>query len=66
MHVLASYLYVTSSASAHTHTHTLTQTLGVAKSNNWPISKGKLLSEHPQVFHKFINEISLEKLNEVG
>jgi hypothetical protein len=39
--------------------------LGAAKSNNWPISKRKLLNEHPQVFLKFINEI-LEKLNEVG
>jgi hypothetical protein len=40
--------------------------LGVAKTNNWPISKRRLLSEHSQVFHKFIHELPLEKLNEVG
>jgi ribonuclease HI len=39
--------------------------LGVAKTNNWPISKRRLLSEHSQVFHKFSHEISLEQLNEV-
>jgi hypothetical protein len=39
--------------------------LGVAKTNNSPMSKRRLISEHFQLFYKFIHEISLEKLNEV-
>jgi hypothetical protein len=38
---------------------------GYMDGRNWPISKRRLLSEHSQLFHKFIHEISLEQLNEV-
>ena len=37
---------------------------GVSKTDNWPISKNRLISEHFKSFSKFIHEISLEKLNE--
>ena len=39
--------------------------LGVSKTDNWPLSKNRLISEHFQPFSKFIHEISLEKLNEM-
>jgi hypothetical protein len=39
--------------------------LGVAKTNNWPLSKSRPICKHFQSFYKFIHEISLEKLNEV-
>jgi hypothetical protein len=38
--------------------------LGVAKTDNWPLSKSRLIRNHFQLFSKFIHEISLEKLNE--
>ena len=37
---------------------------GVSKTDNWPLSKNRLISEHFKSFSKFIHEISLEKLNE--
>jgi hypothetical protein len=37
---------------------------GVAKTDNWPISRNRLILEHFKSFSKFIHEISLEKLNE--
>jgi hypothetical protein len=39
--------------------------LGVVKTDNWPISKNRLIREHFKSFSKFIREISLEKLNEM-
>ena len=38
---------------------------GVSKTDNWPLSKNRLISEHFKSFSKFIHEISLEKLNEI-
>jgi hypothetical protein len=38
---------------------------GVSKTDNWPLSKSRLILEHFQSFFKFIHEISLENLNEV-
>ena len=38
---------------------------GISKTDNWPLSKNRLISEHLQPFSKFIHEISLEKLNEM-
>jgi len=38
---------------------------GVAKTDNWPLSKSRLIHEHFRAFYKFIHEISLEKLNEM-
>ena len=38
---------------------------GVAKTDNWPLSKSRLIHEHFRTFYKFIHEISLEKLNEM-
>jgi hypothetical protein len=38
--------------------------LGVAKTDNWPLSKSSLIRDHFQLFSKFIHEISLENLNE--
>jgi hypothetical protein len=38
---------------------------GVSKTDNWPLSKSRLIREHYQSFSKFIHEISLEKLNEM-
>ena len=38
---------------------------GVSKTDNWPLSKNRLISEHFKSFSKFIHEISLEKLNEM-
>jgi len=37
---------------------------GVSETDNWPISKNRLISEHSKSFSKFIHEISFEKLNE--
>jgi hypothetical protein len=37
----------------------------VSKTDNWPLRKSRLISEHFQSFSKFIHEISLEKLNEM-
>jgi hypothetical protein len=39
--------------------------LGVANTDNWPISKNRLIREHFKSFSKFIHEISLKKLNEM-
>jgi hypothetical protein len=39
--------------------------LGVAKTDNWPISKNRIIREHLKSFSKFIHEISLEKLKEM-
>jgi hypothetical protein len=38
---------------------------GVAKTDNWPLNKSRLIREHFRTFYKFIHEISLEKLNEM-
>jgi hypothetical protein len=38
---------------------------GVAKTDNWPISKNRLILKHFKLFSKFIHEISLEKLKEM-
>jgi hypothetical protein len=38
---------------------------GVAKTDNWPIRKNRLIREHFKSFSKFIHEILLEKLNEM-
>jgi hypothetical protein len=38
---------------------------GVEKTDNCPISENRLILEHFKSFSKFINEISLEKLNEM-
>ena len=37
---------------------------GVSKTDNWSLSKNRLISEHFKSFPKFILEISLEKINE--
>jgi hypothetical protein len=36
---------------------------GVLKTDNWPLRKSRLISEHYQSFSQFIYEISLERLN---
>jgi hypothetical protein len=36
---------------------------GVSKTDNWPLSKSRLISEHYQSLSQFIYEISLERLN---
>ena len=38
---------------------------GVSKTDNWPLSKSRLISEHFKLFSKFLHEIPLERLNEV-
>jgi hypothetical protein len=38
---------------------------GVSKTDNWPLSKNRLIREHFKSFSKFIHEVSLEKLNEM-
>jgi hypothetical protein len=37
----------------------------VSKTDDWPISKNKLIRNHLKTFLKFTNQISLDKLNEV-
>ena len=37
----------------------------VLKTDNWPISKNRLIRKHLKIFAKFTNEISFDKLNEV-
>jgi hypothetical protein len=39
--------------------------LGIAKTDNWPISKNRLIREHFKTFSNFIHKISLEKLNKM-
>jgi hypothetical protein len=36
---------------------------GVLKTDNWTLSKSRLISEHYQSFSQFIYEISLKRLN---
>jgi hypothetical protein len=38
---------------------------GVSKTDNWPLSKRRLIKEHFQPFVKFIHDISLESMSEV-
>ena len=38
---------------------------GVSNTDNWPVSKSRLISEHFKLFSKFLHEIPLERLNEV-
>jgi hypothetical protein len=38
---------------------------GASKTDNWPLSKNRLIREHFKSFSKFIHEVSLEKLNEM-
>jgi hypothetical protein len=37
----------------------------ILKTDVWPISKNKLVSKYFQIFAKFTNEISFDKLNKV-
>ena len=37
----------------------------VLKTDNWPISKNKLITKHLKIFAKFTKEISFDKLNEL-
>ena len=36
-----------------------------SKTDNWPLSKSRLISKHFKLFSKFLHEIPLESLNEV-